>query len=230
MQTVCKQCIFAQVEDMSQVGCSFDGRLEKYINKGMASKNDNWYFTIDTKCEACTTVSVGQLVPDDIQEIIRNNISPTVDAVVYGDDDTIVEILEAIKNDGYKNIIACQPNMIGIRSYSKFSEVFPRIITSSQIDNRYEFEYLDNGCYKSKANYLAIINSPVVPKIPEVVVDHTMNQLTDFIGIISDDINGLVIKPKIYKFLYGNCNEPIIDKIKAIPNYESMTLKWNNQK
>jgi hypothetical protein len=57
-----------------------------------------------------------------------------------------------------------------------------------------------------------------------------MNQLTDFIGIISDDINGLVIKPKIYKFLYGNCNEPIIDKIKAIPNYESMTLKWNNQK
>ena len=229
MQTICKQCIFAKVEDGNQFGCSFDDRLDKYIAKGIAAKKDDWFFTIETKCEAWTTSSVGQILPPDVKDIVRKSITPTVDAIVYGDDDITVAILETIKDDGYKNIIVCQPNIIGLRSYRRVSEIFPRVITSSQIDNRYELEYLDNGCFKSKSSYLAVINSPTIPKIPETVTNYVMNELVDFIGIMSDDMNGLVIKPKIYKFLYGNAMESIVNKIKSIPNYESMTLKWNTQ-
>lgn len=233
MQTICKECIFADFSEGVQIGCHFMDRLNKYKEKGLASIDgpDKWYFTINTLCKACTKIKVGQSIPDDYVNIVYNSIKPKIDAIIYGDDNKIISILESIKNDGYNKIIACQPNMIGLKSYYDFSQIYPKIIVAGQIENRYELEYLDNACKKSTADYLVIINDLNVPSIPKIIEDYVMNQLIDFIGILPEnDLNGLVISPRVFKFLGGNFEKSIIDKVKEINNYESMTFKWETLK
>lgn len=234
MQTICKECIFAEWSEGVQIGCNFMGRLDKYKDKGLAKidGHDKWYFTINTLCKACTKIKIGQTLPDNFADIVKKNITPKVDAIIDGEDEEeIKEILVSIKDDGYNKIIACRPTVSNPRLYQELSEIYPAIILSGQVENRYRYEYLDVGCSKSSADYLVIINHHSVPSIPKVVEDYVMIELIDFVAILPEaNLNGLVITPKAYKFLGGNFDKSIVDKVKEIPNFESMVLQWNNLK
>lgn len=230
METICKECIFAQISDGEQTGCSFN-RLEKYINQGRASKKSEWFYTIQGLCEACTKKNIGQILPDNFKEIVYNNIKPKVDAIIYGDDNTICSILDTIKNDNYNRIIACQPNIIDDKSYNKFNKIYNKIIVSCQVENSYDLEFLDNACYKSNADYITIINSCQIPNILKTVENLIMNEVISFIGILPEkELHGLIIKPKIFKYFNGNFDKLITEKIKSLNNYESMVLQWNSLK
>lgn len=232
MQTICKECIFNHVENGVQTGCEFDNRLQKYIDKNLAAKNDNWYYTINTLCKACTTKHIGQVLPEDYKDIVRKKITPKIDAVLYGEDNDIKSVLKLIKQDNYNSIIIALPKVIDIRLHFELLDILPSLIISSQLENRYDLEYIDNACLKSKADFVVIFNcsdthySPT--NVVKTVVDMCLNQLLDLIAIFPEknEIHGLLINPKVFRFLNGNFGESIINKIKSIPNYESMIAVW----
>lgn len=230
MQTICKECIFAYFNNNIQAGCSFDDRLTKYQKLGIADKKvGDSYYTINTLCKACTKINPGQILPDNFTEIVKKNISPKVDAIIYGEYEIVKETIRRIKNDGYNKITVCQPTVHTQRLYQELSEIYPQIVVSGQIENQYEFEFVDNACFKNRSDYIVVINNESIPNIPEIITELVMNDLNDFVAILPEkDLHGIVITPKAYKFLGGNFEKSIIDKIKDITNFESMVLQWKN--
>lgn len=236
MKTSCKKCIFAQFNDYDQTGCLLN-RLDIYKKQNRANlvvdENDynKQHYVIETICKACTQANPEQIIPDDIADIIKSRIIPKVDVILIGSIENVKKVLPF--TTGYNIISYAKSGEASPKEYFEINSLNPGILYKVRLNKDYDFDYIDDVVFQSKANYVVIVD--VDKEYPLNIVDmikrFEAEDLLSFCAIlpIDESLNGLVINPKVARLFNGHKAGSLIDQLKQIPDYERNVMSWTEK-
>lgn len=239
MITICNECIFAKKdEDGKQTGCSFTNDFEvSYLdifkgNNNAKLKDDNFY-EINRLCNACTKCNNIEDLPANYKEIVATRIKPKIDLIIFGEHKNNIEALKRAKDKGYQKIYVCYPFQINSRHYFDLRAINDKVIIVSQIDSTHDYCEIDSAVDKSESKFVVIQDSSkeIADNIVETVYNIYFNELREFICIVNteDNLNGLVILTKAFKYFNGNKEKLVHQKIIEVNQNKEMILSWNQK-
>tara|TARA_Y100000004_G_scaffold196812_1_gene268204 strand:+ start:20591 stop:21436 length:846 start_codon:yes stop_codon:yes gene_type:complete len=248
VHTSCADCIFAEYDEKTQTGCSFD-RVEKFRSSGCevvdAEDNDKQFFVIGRFCNAYRKQAWKELVENtnecshkELMQTAKDEMSLRCGVMILmNPESTMPEVEETIhaifkqKNN--------EPEYIVVVNNSKesHSEVISRM--HHVVQDRCVFyavkirggvatteQALDYGFHNIKNSYFICFEAGHTP--PENFIDFLDYKLNEEMQQLllsmptKGSINGFFTQSAIYKFLYGNNTTIFFDKLKQILSDENL--------
>ncbi len=255
-KTSCRSCIFAEIEDNTQLDCEL-GRLETYIQRGKAQIQNDGTYIIDTICNACRGVTWMKQQPynENLIASVEREIQIALSFVLVSmndDPDTILTTLgQRLSNCVNQKLIAPKQIIVVIKSLNAINQEMYDIIADycgdipfklvKIVDNTCDIDRcVDLGVQHVRSRYYCV--SYLTHSIPLTLIS-ALNNLINYelrsVSMIKPicGYSGLVVQNMLHKIFGGNRVMPLYEKVieaaqlqDKLDNILSWEELWNNQK
>jgi len=251
-KTRCSSCVFCESDPTAQVGCEL-GRLEKYIEQGRATLQEDGYYYIDTVCCACRGAEwlKAQPIGKDAIAIVEEEIKIAASFIIVSIDDD----LDTIKKMLYRRISECaaqkfvKPKKIIVAlkneeasskeiyaTLQDFAEDIPNLLVRI-VNPNYDFaRSLDMAVQNVKSNYYCVVQlEHNVPTNMLSTINELVNEQIKPVSMIMPTkhggYSGLVVQTMLHKIFGGNRVDPIYEKVveaATLQGKEEQIFNWED--
>lgn len=235
--TTCKTCIFSDLNDGMQVGCTA-GKLSKYIEKGKAYKDDKFY-VIEGLCQSCRNYEWLknfdlEISNDELLKKIREENRVTHDLLVLADKDleSFEKTIKSFKDEDniFDNIyvISTLPSFKEYESVIKnyYNDTKFRIVLDLLNDTK---KTIDSVVLKTKSFFFSVVqsgfeaNRSYTKSLTKFIVDD-INE----VSVIHDD-GIMTAQVLLYNMLSGQ-EKPFIEMVEELCEKQSvrMIVEWES--
>lgn len=210
MKTKCNKCVFSITEDNKQVGCKLD-RIQKYIDKGKASLNNDNYYTIDGLCIACRDEKSASIYDNPVEDVLKE-ISPIITSIVDCtngfDEEKVIKIIES----GVDQIILFFHKEKISHHHKRMNELISGTSTKFKITNFLEHKPEVYHNFSSvTGNYImvGVLTKEEVDYFKELIVKDVKS-----IILYHKDNDNFIVQSLVYQYRSQNI-EDILDFVKG---------------
>lgn len=252
LTTSCKDCVFAEKEDKTQIGCSLN-RIEKFKERGVfvveaEDLEENEFYVIESWCAAYREEPWLEGV-EDIHAKVREEYQVRVGYLVIADEDSMTDysiklqktldsILAQSVSPSYMLMINKVPDkhVNVIQSTVKVADSidFEYKITSMFEEGATDDEAIDEVFNKVKNGFYIVVKvghelrSDLTEKLNQSVNEELLK-----VGYVDgyDGVNGRTTQAAIHKHLNGNTIKPLKEKLQEVSQFEeksSLIYTWED--
>ena len=234
LTTSCQKCVFGTYEGKTQVGCAA-GRLDAYKDKGVniieaEDLEENEFYVIEAWCagyreEEWSVIHEGT----DLLDVLREETRPRVGFFVLVTDsgNGLEKTIDSIIEEGGNYIVVVRNLPSEYLKYADLIEKTEEIMKKhgeetgfkvmQVLDPSDDLHAIDEAFVNSQSGYYSVIKSGEVVKSGMIeTLNKKTNEKLDKVGYVKgyDGINGLTVLSMIHKYMVGNINEPLEEKIR----------------
>lgn len=250
LTTNCQKCVFAVYEGKTQTGCA-SGRLDSYREKGVniieaEDLEENEFYVIESWCAGYREEEWAIVHEDeDLLDVLNKEQRPNFGFFILvnkssdGLEETIASILEERAN--YIVVVNNSPS-----TGAKYADLIEK--TEEIMKNHEDFNFkvqqvlepsddlhaIDEAFLNAQSGYYSVIECG--KKIKSGIIEKiniATNQKLDRVGYVKghDGINGTTVLSMIHKYMGGNVNEPLEEKIQnaeKLDDTETVIRTWED--
>ena len=242
MQTACKNCVFAKYKGKTQIDCKL-GRIDKFRKHGTniieAYDHEKEFYVIDRVCIAFRTDKWRKAVKSlnqDIFKRVKDELVPTIVFIVLLSsknelDELFNRLSEIDKLNTKPKRVVIADFARGVNGIKLFKQIEAKKYSFKFMVERLDpsvthDEGIDIIVGKSREGYYTLIDvTKHIDCEPVEIIDQYVNEKMDrkYLYNLTDSKHLLTVFIPIHRFLLGNKDMNIVDKIKAVIDgtYES---------
>lgn len=241
----CKNCIFAHYEGKTQTGCKA-GMLDRLKKHGAiiieAEDTEKEFYIIKNKiCMHRRTEpwqefhAKNEKDYEKLLKIVKLELEKniTAEAIIYVDNNNEEELLrtvESIYNEKYlpsRLVFVVSTNVkiakmvTIIKSYPHTLPWMVEVIVDESLDARRSMDLFTNTKCKHLYYVTFLSGKTVKQGIFASIKERVIDKMEVFIYEEGDDIHNEIVNVEVHKFLHGNTELPIGEKIRGLQNEKS---------
>ena len=236
LTTNCQKCVFGTYEGKTQIGCSA-GKLDAYRDKGVniieaEDLEENEFYVIEAWCAGYREEEWAIIHEDeDLLDVLKEETKPRVGFFILVSKETptcegLEKTIDSIIKEGGDYIVVVRNLPSEGVKYASLIENTEEIMKKhgeeigfkvmQVLEPSGDLHAIDEAFANAQQGYYSVINSGEVVKSGMIdTLNRNINEKLDRVGYIKgyDGINGLTVLGMIHKYMAGNINEPLEEKI-----------------
>lgn len=244
LTTNCQKCVFATYEEKTQVGCAA-GRLDAYRSKNIniieaEDLEENEFYVIEAWCagyreEEWSVIHEGK----DLLNVLKEETKPRVGFFVLVNEDSndgLEKTIDSIVQEGGDYIVIVRNLPSEYLKYADLIEKSQEIMKKHDeeigfrvmqvLDPHDDLHAIDEAFANSQSGYYSVIECGKTVKSGIIgILNKNINEKLEKIGYVKgyDGVNGLTALSMIHKYMAGNVNESLEEKIKNAEKLDGTT-------